>query len=93
MKNVKILGLIALLSIAIAVGATINPALARGSRAPEAIGTTLAFDDGKVVTIQYSQNYFCNSPGPATSPTSSPCIIGVEQFQSMQRLQFGAVFQ
>ena len=46
------------------------------SRAPEGIGTTLAFDDGKVVTVQYSQIYFCNSSGPPTSATSSPCIIG-----------------
>lgn len=53
------------------------PAFAGGSP-PEKIGTTLAFDDGNVVTIQYSQNYFCNSPGPVTSPTSSPCIIGEE---------------
>jgi hypothetical protein len=47
------------------------------SRAPNGIGTTLAFDDGKVVTVQYSQIYFCNSPGPATSPTNSPCKVGI----------------
>ncbi len=46
------------------------------SRAPLVIATTLAFDDGKVVTVQYSQVYFCNSPGPATSSTSSPCTVG-----------------
>ncbi len=45
---------------------------------PPSIGKTLAFDQGEVVTVQYSQNYFCNSPGPATSPTFSPCIIGVD---------------
>lgn len=48
------------------------------SRAPEAIGTTLAFDDGKVVTIQYENIYFCNGSGPETSATSSPCKVGVE---------------
>jgi len=53
-------------------------ALAGGSRAPNVIATTLAFDDGKVVTVQYSQIYFCNSPGPATSAASSPCAVGQE---------------
>jgi hypothetical protein len=52
-------------------------AFAAGSP-PPSIGTTLAFDQGEVVTVQYSQNYFCNSPGPATSPTFSPCIIGAD---------------
>jgi hypothetical protein len=46
------------------------------SRAPAVIGTTLAFDNGKVVTVQYSQIYFCNSAGPATSSSSSPCAVG-----------------
>ncbi len=63
--------------ILVLLGATIVtiPALAAGSPAPT-IGKTLAFDNGKVVTVQYSQNYFCNSPGPATNATFSPCIIG-----------------
>src|SRR5438309_3033681 len=47
------------------------------SRAPNGVGTTLAFDDGKVVTVQYSQIYFCNSAGPATGPTDSPCKVGI----------------
>jgi hypothetical protein len=48
------------------------------SRAPLVVATTLAFDGGKVVTVQYSQIYFCNSPGPATSSTSSPCAVGTD---------------
>ncbi len=48
------------------------------SRAPLVIATTLAFDDGRVVTVQYSQIYFCNSPGPPTSSTSSPCAVGID---------------
>jgi len=47
------------------------------SRAPNGIGKTLAFDEGKVVTVQYSQIYFCNSPGPATGPANSPCMVGI----------------
>lgn len=48
----------------------------RGPRAPNEIATTLAFVDGKVVTVQYVNIYFCNSAGPATSSTSSPCVVG-----------------
>jgi hypothetical protein len=48
------------------------------SRAPSTIGKTLAFDEGRVVTLQYSQIYFCNSPGPLTGPTSSPCKVGAD---------------
>ncbi len=48
------------------------------SRAPNVIATTLAFDNGIVVTVQYSQIYFCNSAGPATSSSSSPCAVGQE---------------
>ncbi len=48
------------------------------SRAPNVIATTLAFFDGKVVTVQYSNIYFCNSAGPATSSTSSPCVVGTD---------------
>ncbi len=58
-------------------GLSTAPAFAAGSPAPS-IGKTSAFDQSQVVTVQYSQNYFCNSPGPATSPTFSPCIIGVD---------------
>jgi hypothetical protein len=46
------------------------------SRAPEAIGTTLAFDNGRVVTVKYENIYFCNSSGPETNATSSPCKVG-----------------
>lgn len=53
-----------------------NAEAAGQSSGSHSVGTTLAFDDGKVVTIQYSQIYFCNSKGPATSATSSPCKIG-----------------
>src|SRR6266849_3893878 len=49
-----------------------------GPRAPAVIATTLAFKDGQVVTVQYSNIYFCNSSGPATSSTSSPCTVGVD---------------
>src|SRR5713226_4843958 len=49
-----------------------------GPRNPNVIATTLAFKDGKVVTVQYSNIYFCNSSGPATSSTSSPCTVGVD---------------
>ncbi len=78
-KFSKLFGIVLLVGLIAAMG--LQGASAAGkSRAPESIGTTLAFDDGKVVTIQYSQDYFCNSPGPATSPTSSPCIIGVDAF-------------
>ncbi len=46
---------------------------------PAVISTTLAFDDGKVVTVQYSQIYFCdNSFGQDTSTSSNPCIVGRE---------------
>src|SRR5713226_5127007 len=49
-----------------------------GPRNPNVIATTLAFKDGKVVTVQYSNIYFCNSAGPATSSSSSPCTVGVD---------------
>jgi hypothetical protein len=49
-----------------------------GPRNPNVIATTLAFMDGKVVTVQYSNIYFCNSAGPATSSASSPCAVGVD---------------
>src|SRR5713226_4703130 len=49
-----------------------------GPRNPNVIATTLAFMDGKVVTVQYSNIYFCNSSGPATSSASSPCTVGVD---------------
>ncbi len=52
--------------------------LGQGSRAPNVIATTLAFFNGKVVTVQYENIYFCNSPGPATSAASSPCVVGVD---------------
>ncbi len=48
------------------------------SRAPNVIATTLAFLNGNVVTVQYSNIYFCNSSGPPTSSTSSPCVVGVD---------------
>jgi hypothetical protein len=48
------------------------------SRAPNVIATTLAFANGQVVTVQYSNIYFCNSAGPPTSATSSPCIVGTD---------------
>jgi len=48
------------------------------SRAPNVIATTLAFFNGQVVTVQYSNIYFCNSPGPATSSSSSPCAVGAD---------------
>ena len=48
------------------------------SRAPEAIGTTLAFDNGKVLTVQYENIYFCNSSGPETNATNSPCQVGID---------------
>jgi len=50
----------------------------RGPRNPAVIATTLAFKDGNVVTVQYSNIYFCNSAGPATTSTSSPCTVGVD---------------
>jgi len=49
-----------------------------GPRNPNVIATTLAFMDGKVVTVQYSNIYFCNSSGPTTSSSSSPCTVGVD---------------
>lgn len=49
-----------------------------GPRNPAVIATTLAFLDGKVVTVQYVNIYFCNSAGPATSSSSSPCQVGVD---------------
>jgi hypothetical protein len=48
------------------------------SRAPNVIATTLAFFNGQVVTIQYSNIYFCNSSGPATTSSNSPCVVGVD---------------
>jgi hypothetical protein len=48
------------------------------SRAPNVIATTLAFFNGQVVTVQYSNIYFCNSSGPATSSASSPCVVGLD---------------
>lgn len=77
-KNIRnILLLVAI--VALIIPTAIQSVTAAGkSRAPESIGTTLAFDDGKVVTIQYSQNYFCESAGPATNATFSPCKIGID---------------
>ncbi len=49
-----------------------------GPRNPNVIATTLAFMDGKVVAVQYSNIYFCNSAGPATSSSSSPCTVGID---------------
>jgi hypothetical protein len=49
-----------------------------GPRAPAVIATTLAFKDGQVVTVQYSNIYFCNSSGPTVSSSSSPCAVGVD---------------
>jgi hypothetical protein len=49
-----------------------------GPRAPAVIATTLAFKDGQVVTVQYSNIYFCNSSGPVVTSTSSPCAVGVD---------------
>jgi hypothetical protein len=49
-----------------------------GPRNPNVIATTLAFMDGQVLTVQYSNIYFCNSAGPATSSSSSPCAVGVD---------------
>jgi len=46
------------------------------SRAPNVVATTLAFANGQVVTVQYSNIYFCNSAGPPTSASSSPCVVG-----------------
>lgn len=48
------------------------------SRAPNVIATTLAFFNGAVVTVQYSNIYFCNSAGPPTSSSSSPCVVGID---------------
>ncbi len=48
------------------------------SRAPNVISTTLAFFNGQVVTVQYSNIYFCNSSGPPTSASSSPCVVGID---------------
>ncbi len=48
------------------------------SRAPNVIATTLAFFNGQVVTVQYSNIYFCNSSGPPTSASSSPCVVGID---------------
>ncbi len=48
------------------------------SRAPNVIATTLAFFNGQVVTVQYSNIYFCNSSGPPTSISSSPCQVGAD---------------
>ncbi len=49
-----------------------------GPRNPAEIATTLAFKDGQVVTVQYSNIYFCNSSGPPTTSSSSPCAVGVD---------------
>jgi len=48
------------------------------SRAPNVIATTLAFFNGQVVTVQYSNIYFCNSSGPPTNSFSSPCVVGMD---------------
>jgi len=71
---------IALLLIAPAFLFTnINIAFAASkARNPTEIATTLAFKDGQVVTVQYSNIYFCNSAGPATSATDSPCKVNLD---------------
>ncbi len=51
------------------------------SRAPNVIATTLAFFNGQVVTVQYSNIYFCNSSGPPTTSSSSPCVVGTDAFK------------
>jgi hypothetical protein len=51
---------------------------AGASRAPNVIATTLAFFNGQVVTVQYSNIYFCNSSGPPTTSSSSPCVVGID---------------
>ncbi len=53
-------------------------AVAGEPRAPSEIATTLAFIEGSVVTVQYSNIYFCNSAGPPTTSTSSPCKVGID---------------
>ncbi len=48
------------------------------SRQPNVISTTLALDDGTVVTVQYSQIYFCNNGfGQDTSTAANPCKVGL----------------
>ena len=66
---------ILLAPLLMAASPLVQDALA-GGRAPNVIATTLAFDNGAVVTVQYSQIYFCNSAGPATSSSASPCAVG-----------------
>ena len=78
-KRTTSIAIIAILVAAPIVAVTLLPTVRSSfaqSRAPNTIATTLAFDDGKVVTVQYSQIYFCDSAGPATSPTNSPCKVG-----------------
>ncbi len=83
MKNVRAIAIVALL-LAPAMLLSV-PSVQRafadsilGPRNPAIIATTLAFRDGQVVTVQYSNIYFCNSAGPATTSTSSPCTVGVD---------------
>ena len=61
--------------LAMAAAPVVQTAFA-GGRAPNVIATTLAFDGGAVVTVQYTNIYFCNSAGPATTSTMSPCAVG-----------------
>lgn len=83
LQTKKILRTFAILAMLIAPAAFavlpgVQSVLGQGSRAPNVIATTLAFINGQVVTVQYTNIYFCNSPGPATSSSSSPCVVGID---------------
>jgi hypothetical protein len=69
--------LLAPLAFALLPGSNVVQAAGQ-SRAPNVIATTLAFFNGQVVTVQYSNIYFCNSAGPPTSSSSSPCVVGAD---------------
>ena len=76
---VSIAALLLLAPIALLMLPGSNVAEAAGkSRAPDVIATTLAFMNDQVVTVQYSNIYFCNSSGPPTSSAGSPCVVGID---------------
>jgi hypothetical protein len=63
--------------LVLAVGGVAGAAFASGSTTqPVAKATTPAWSDGKTVTVQYAQNFFCDTSVPSSSP--SGCEVGTD---------------
>ena len=68
---------IAALSAVVAVLSVGGFALASGSNTlPDSSARTAAWTDGKTVTVQYAQNYFCDTSVTAVPLAASGCEVG-----------------